>query len=80
MATKIDIIADALVLLGYKRITSLDTTIEIQNAMNEIYEEIVKRELASSSWRFATKSVQLSQAVGSPPNNIYTYWFHLIQK
>ncbi len=75
MAQKIQIISNAMVLIGANPISSLSEGTEglVGTALYEAsYEDI----LANHSWRFATKKVQLARLTESPLNE-FSYQYQL---
>ena len=66
MASKLDIINQALIILGENVINDYSTP--TGTALNEIYDSTREDLLQSSRWRFAVKKVALTEAVGSPVN------------
>ena len=75
MAQKIEIISNAMVLLGASPISSLTEGTEGVVA-NALYESTYYGLLASHSWRFATKKVSLSRLTATPLNE-FSYQFQL---
>jgi len=61
------IISDALVLLGYPVIQSIDAGGPAAQAMHSIYAGLMAADLSSPNWRFATKAAVLSQIAGLNP-------------
>lgn len=60
------IISDALVLLGYEPVQSVDTS-QASKAIHNIYTGVLAADLSSPNWRFATKVQVLSQIAGINP-------------
>jgi len=75
MAQKIEIISNAMILIGASPISSLTEGTEGVVA-NALYENTYKGLLASHSWRFATKKVSLSRLTDAPLNE-FKYQFQL---
>jgi hypothetical protein len=65
------IISDALVLLGYSPIESIDAGGQAAAAIHNIYAGIMAADLSSPNWRFATKVEVLSQIAGVNPKFKY---------
>ena len=55
MASKIDLISNALILIGDLPITSLTGNARAQAVANNLYENIKKAELSKFPWSFARK-------------------------
>lgn len=62
------VISDALVLLGYPPIESIEAGNQAAMAMHNIYTGLLSADLSSPNWRFATKVAVLSQIAGLNPN------------
>lgn len=60
MASKIDLISSALVLIGDKPINSLTGNERLKQVANSLYDDIVQNELSKHRWGFARKKAQLS--------------------
>lgn len=76
LATKIEIISNALILLGDNPLSSLteDTTGAVLGA--NLYEQTYRAMLSSHRWRFAVKKLSLSK-LSSKPNTGYSYAYSL---
>mgnify|MGYP003115477983 CR=1 FL=1 len=59
MATKIELISNALILIGDLPITSLDGNTRAQTVANNLYDNIVQSELTKFTWGFARKKAQI---------------------
>jgi len=66
MASKIDLISGALVLIGDKPINSLTVSGRAQEVANSLYDRIVKNELSKHRWGFARKKAQISLTTDTP--------------
>ena len=66
--TDIEIMSNAVVLLGKKAFTTIDDADEFAVSAQKFYDMIVESELAQNSWKFAKKAVQLSQVAGFDPD------------
>ena len=66
MATKIDLVSAALVLIGDMPINSLIGGSRAQQVANTLYESIVKNELTKHRWGFARAKAQLSLTTEVP--------------
>lgn len=75
MAQKIEIISNAMVLIGANPISDLSEGTEGRVAA-ALYENTYRGLLASHSWRFATKKARLAR-LANPPLNEYKYQFQL---
>ena len=76
MASKIDLISNALILIGDLPITSLTGNARAQVVANNLYDNIVKAELTKYRWGFARKKAQLNKdataIIGTEWNAKYT--------
>jgi hypothetical protein len=75
--TKVEIISNALALLGQKPINSLTNQNNITSAAEQAFDFILPVILSTGFWRFATKQVQLSQLNITPPTTIWNYVYEL---
>ena len=66
MATKIDLVSAALVLIGDSPINSLVGSARAQQVANSLYDSIVKNELTKHRWGFARAKAQLSLTTDVP--------------
>ena len=62
MASKIQLISNALILIGDLPITSLEGNSRAQTVANNLYDNIVQNELTKYRWGFARKKGQLDLA------------------
>ena len=69
MASKIDLISSALVLIGDSPINSLTTPGRAQETANALYDDIVKSEISKHRWGFARAEAQLSLTTSTPIND-----------
>mgnify|MGYP003126767478 FL=1 len=76
MATKIELISNALILIGDLPITSLDGNTRAQTVANNLYDNIVQSELTKFTWGFARKKAQIDLTVDSP---VGTEWQSIYQ-
>lgn len=75
MPQKIEIISNAMILIGTNAISDLSEGTEGAVA-NALYDNTYEGLLASHSWRFATKKVQLARLTDSPLNE-FSYQFQI---
>jgi len=61
MASKIDLISNALILIGDLPITSLTGNSRAQVVANNLYDNVVQNELTKYRWGFARKKAQLGK-------------------
>lgn len=66
MASKIQLISNALILIGDLPITSLSGNTRAETVANALYDNIVQNELSKFRWGFARKQAQLSLSVDAP--------------
>jgi hypothetical protein len=75
MASKIQLISNALILIGDLPVTSLSGNSRAETVANNLYDTIVQNELSKFRWGFARKQAQLSlttqKPVGSEWQSIY---------
>jgi hypothetical protein len=67
MATDVQIISDAYVLLGKKPVSSPLTDNPQYSAAKDIYDRLLPAVLSMHTWRFASKSFQLSESTETSP-------------
>ena len=67
MSSKIDIISQALLLLGHDTINSLSDPGRVVRVAVSLYDDVKQDELTSSNWSFARFKVQLAQLTTAPP-------------
>lgn len=77
MASKIDLISSALVVIGDAPINSLTGNSRAQQVANSLYDRIVKNELSKHRWGFARKKAQLSLTTDTPEDNEYRKIYQL---
>ncbi len=77
MASKIDLISSALVLIGDKPINSLTTAGRAQETANALYDDIVKNEISKHRWGFARTEAQLALTTSTPINDTYQSIYQL---
>jgi len=66
MASKIDLISNALILIGDQPINSVEGNSRAQTVAANLYDNIVKFELTKHRWGFARRKAQLSLLVDTP--------------
>jgi len=66
MATKIDLVSAALVLIGDTPINSLIGNSRAQQVANALYDSIVQNELTKHRWGFARAKAQLALTTDTP--------------
>jgi len=66
MASKIDLISNALILIGDTPINSLTGGTRAQQVASNLYDNIVQNELTKHRWGFAKKKAQLSLTTDVP--------------
>jgi|TARA_R110000764_G_scaffold56463_6_gene122948 hypothetical protein len=69
MSSKIQLISNALILIGDLPITSLSGNSRAQTVANNLYDNIVQMEMTKFRWGFARKIAQLSLSVNTPAGN-----------
>jgi len=69
MASKIDVISAALVLIGDVPVNSLTGNDRRQQVANALYDSTVQMELSKHRWGFARKKAQLSLTTQAPVDN-----------
>ncbi len=67
MPSEVDIVNDALVMLGERPIVSLNDSSDVALTMKTLYPSSRDAVLREHSWRFALWRTQLTQLSGSPP-------------
>ncbi len=77
MASKIDLISNALVLIGDLPINTLDGNSRAQVVAGALYDNIVKNELTKHRWGFARRKAQLSLLVDTPIDNDWSNAYQL---
>lgn len=77
MATKTDIISQALIDLGRTPINTLDTSDSAVQTLLSKYEFIKDDALASAPWSFCLKTADLVRATADPIDTNYQYSFYL---
>ena len=66
MASKIDLISNALILIGDTPINSLTGGSRRETVANNLYDNIVQNELTKHRWGFARKQAQISRLTDPP--------------
>jgi len=66
MATKIEIISRALLLIGHDTLNTLNDKGYPQRVANNLYDDAKQTELSSSNWTFARKKAQLAKLTTDP--------------
>jgi len=77
MASKIDLISNALILIGDPPINTLDGDSRAQTTAANLYDNVVKNELTKHRWGFARRKAQLSLLVDTPIDNEYSNAYQL---
>lgn len=77
MASKIDLVSNALVLIGDSPLTSLTGTSRAQEVANKLYDNIVQNELTKFRWGFARKKAQISLTTDVPVDDEYRSIYQL---
>lgn len=75
--TRVQIISNAITLLGKKPINALEGQGELVDAANQAYDLLLDSALAKGTWRFAVKQVQLSLLVDQPVDSRFRYIYQL---
>lgn len=65
--TKVNIVSNAIALLGHAPIVSLENGDQLVVAAEQAYDMLLPGVLAQNNWRFATQIQQLSESVEVPP-------------
>lgn len=68
MATKIDLISNALILIGDTPVSSLTGGTRREVVADKLYDNIVQTELSKHRWTFARKQAQITKLVSTPPD------------
>ena len=76
MASKIQLISNALILIGDLPITTLVGNSRAQTVANNLYDNIVQNELTKYRWGFAKKKAQLDLTTETP---VGTEWQSIYQ-
>ena len=75
MASKIQLISNALILIGDLPVTSLSGNTRAETVANNLYDNIVQNEISKFRWGFARRQAQLSLttevAIGTEWSSIY---------
>lgn len=77
MASKIDLVSSALVLIGDTPINSLTGNSRAQQVANALYNNIVQNELSKHRWGFARKKAQLALTTETPVDSEYRSIYQL---
>ena len=77
MASKIDLVSNALILIGDLPITSLTGNARSQVVANNLYENIKKAELSKFPWSFARKKATVSADATAPVGNAWSKKYQL---
>lgn len=77
MASKINLISNALILIGDNPINTLVGNSRAQVVATNLYSNIVETELTKHRWGFARRKAQLSQTTGTPIDSDYAYIYQL---
>jgi hypothetical protein len=76
MSSKIQLISNALILIGDLPVTSLSGNSRAETVANNLYDNIVQNELSKFRWGFARRQAQLSLTVEEP---VGTEWQSIYQ-
>jgi len=76
MASKIQLISNALILIGDLPVTSLSGNTRAETVANNLYDNIVQNEISKFRWGFARRQAQLSLTTEVP---IGTEWSSIYQ-
>lgn len=77
MASKIQLISNALILIGDLPITSLSGNSRAETVANNLYDNIVQNELSKFRWGFARKQAQLSLTTDAPVGSEWSSIYQL---
>lgn len=77
MASKIDLVSNALILIGDAPINSLTGNSRAQQVASNLYDNIVKNEISKHRWGFARKKAQLSLTTDTPADDEYRSIYQL---
>ena len=77
MPSKIDLVSNALILIGDAPINSLTGSSRAQQVGSNLYDNIVKNELSKFRWGFARKKAQLSLTTDIPIDKEWTKIYQL---
>ena len=77
MASKIDLISNALILIGDLPINSLTGNSRAQTVAANLYDNIVKNELSKHRWGFARRKAQLALLTDAPIDNDFSSAYQL---
>lgn len=69
MASKIDMISNALILIGDNPINSLTGNAKAQVVASNLYDSIAQAELSKHNWGFARKKAQLAKTTDTLPDD-----------
>lgn len=77
MASKIDLVSNALILIGDAPINSLTGGTRAQQVASNLYDNIVQFELTKFPWGFARKRAQLGKTTDVPVDNEFSSIYQL---
>ena len=77
MASKIDLVSSALVLIGDEPINSLSANSRAAKVANSLYDNIVKTELTKHRWGFARRKAQLALTTDIPVDDEWSSIYQL---
>lgn len=75
--TRVQIVSNAITLLGKKPINSLEGQGELVDAANQAYDFLLESCLSKGTWRFAVKQQQLALLQQTPIDNRFKYVYQL---
>lgn len=74
--TKVQVVSMALLLLGQKRITSLDNQSDIVNSASDAYDFLLPVDITKNKWRFAIKPLAFQHRYGILESSVSGNNFH----
>jgi len=77
MASKIDLVSNALILIGDTPITTLNGNSRQQTVAANLYDTTVKSEISKHRWGFARRKAELSLLVDEPIDNDWSSIYQL---
>lgn len=77
MLTKVQVISNAITIMGKKPILTLENQGDLVTAAEQAFDFLFPAKLETSFWRFATTIVQLAQVVPAPIGGYYFYAYKL---
>lgn len=77
MASKIDMVSNALILIGDQPVNSLDGNDRRQVVANNLYKSIKETELSKTRWGFARRKAVLAKTTGTPEDDEFDSIYQL---